>query len=101
TAPAMPLPCMALSSMPCSAAILRTSGEDLVRRRSWSELPPLGCGAEVRGAAEGWEAVVAAVLSCLAGGPAAPRASPLASAAIAGLAAAFSGAAAAAGARGP
>src|SRR6218665_3211733 len=37
TRPAMPLPVMAASSTPCSAAILRTSGDDLVRTRSSNE----------------------------------------------------------------
>src|SRR5262249_5561977 len=39
TRPAIPEPLSALISIPCSAAIRRTSGEDLVRRRSSSELP--------------------------------------------------------------
>src|SRR5213083_2558905 len=39
TLPAMPLPCIPEISMPCSAAILRTSGDDLVRRRSSNEFP--------------------------------------------------------------
>jgi hypothetical protein len=39
TRPAMPLPCRFEISMPCSAAILRTSGDDLVRSRSSIEPP--------------------------------------------------------------
>ena len=42
TRPWMPVPCIAAISMPCSAAILRTSGEDLVRSRSSKPLPPDG-----------------------------------------------------------
>src|SRR2546423_12968412 len=39
TRPATPVPCSDAMLTPCSAAILRTSGDDFVRTRSSKELP--------------------------------------------------------------
>src|SRR5438046_4038504 len=66
TLPAIPDPCIPAISTPCSAAIFRTSGDDLVRRRSSSELPlpPEPRTAEVgEGAAESAALAAAGALS--------------------------------------
>src|SRR5256885_1589883 len=68
TRPAIPLPCMAVISRPCSAAILRTSGDERVRMRSSKLFPfPEGVGA-VGAAAVGCEGAAERVLPSLFGG---------------------------------
>ena len=63
-------PACAAISMPCSAAILRTSGEDLVRRRSSRPLPPDGGGSGWRrGGLVGRPRAACAVASQFGGGP--------------------------------
>src|SRR6185437_7319367 len=86
TRPETPLPCNALNSTPWSAAMRRTRGEDLVRRRSSSDEVPLPCADGVAGALDWCEAGGAGgVFSLRGGAPAPPLAlgAPLAGAAVA------------------
>src|SRR5512132_651248 len=67
----MPLPESALISTPCSAAMRRTRGDDFVRRRSSSELPPFvgGGGVWAPVEADWWDTGGVDDADSLRGGP--------------------------------
>ena len=70
TRPLMPVPCSAVMSTPCSAAIFRTTGDDFVRRRSSTVVGPVAgvaCVAAVAVGAAGAVDWVSVLVSAAAG----------------------------------